>query len=188
MTLCLSQGFVFSAHIALKSHCLLVILRWSWPVRKAASATYTGSGLLTFDAGPIQVRLWWVYWRTCNSIGANLQSDRACVCVCICLVHQVAHPSFGEQCLFTSTLIVLLLLRYFLPLLSWFLGHFPWSILHIQYILFFPWLFCIRLTHSFAFHLSIILWVALEKYLFIHLGKRKYICQMRNKCVHIERL
>ena len=51
VTLCLSQGFVFSAHIALKSHCLLVILRWSWPVRKAASATYTGAGLsclLTF--------------------------------------------------------------------------------------------------------------------------------------------
>ena len=27
-----------------------------------------------------------------------------------------------------------------------------------------------------------------RKYLEIHLGKRKYICQMRNKCVHIERL
>ena len=69
-----------SAHIALKSHCLLVIFRWSWPVRKAASATYTGAGLsclLTFDAGPIQVKLWWVYWRTCNCIGANFRSDRA---------------------------------------------------------------------------------------------------------------
>ena len=78
-----------------------------------------------------------------------------CVCVCICLVHQVAHPSFGEQCLFTYSLIVLLLLCYFLPLLSWFLGHLPWSILHIQHILFFPWLFCIRLRHAFVFHLPL---------------------------------
>ena len=78
-----------------------------------------------------------------------------CVCVCICLVHQVAHPSFGEQCLFTYPLIVLLLLCYFLPLLLWFLGHLPWSILHIQHILFFPWLFCIHLEHAFVFHLPL---------------------------------
>ena len=80
---------------------------------------------------------------------------RVCVCVCICLVHQVAHPSFGEQCLFTYPLIVLLLLCYFLPLLLWFLGHLPWSILHIHHILFFPWLFCIRLKHAFVFHLPL---------------------------------
>ena len=82
-------------------------------------------------------------------------AGRVCVCVCICLVHQVAHPSFGEQCLFTYPLIVLLLLCYFLPLLLWFLGHLPWSILHIQHILFFPWLFCIRLKHAFVFHLPL---------------------------------
>ena len=62
---------------------------------------------------------------------------------------------FGEQCLFTYPLIVLLLLCYFLPLLSWFLGHLPGSILHIQHILFFPWLFCIRLKHAFVFHLPL---------------------------------
>ena len=87
-------------------------------------------------------------------IGPHQQSalSLVCVCVCICLVHQVAHPSFGEQCLFTYPLIVLLLLCYFLPLLLWFLGHLPWSILHI---LFFPWLFCIRLKHAFVFHLPL---------------------------------
>ena len=41
---------------------------------------------------------------------------------------------------------------------------------------------------KFATWRSIILWVAPEKYLVIHLGKRKYICQMCNKCVHIESL
>ena len=41
---------------------------------------------------------------------------------------------------------------------------------------------------KFATWRSIILWVAPEKYLVIHLGKRKYICQMSNKCVHIESL
>ena len=34
----------------------------------------------------------------------------------------------------------------------------------------------------------VIMWFAVEKYLVIHLGKRKYIYQMRKNCVHTERL
>ena len=174
MTLCLSQGFVFSAHIALNP----IVCWWlcvgldlsERPLQRHTQAPVCWHLMLALS------RSGWDGFTEEHAIPlVQICKVTERVCVCICLVHQVAHPSFGEQCLFTSTLIVLLLLCYFLPLLSWFLGHLPWSILHIQYILFFPWLFCIRLTNSFAFHLSIILWVALQKYLFIHLGKRKYI-------------